>query len=464
MNAPFIWIVLPVLFALGLAFWPARRGRYPLGLAATLAWALTAAFLPIDQVITLGQWRFKIDPRLPFLGRHLTLTDAHRPLLWLSFGLLALWLLSARLTLPQDRTGDYFPALAIGIQGIWLGALTIQPALYAAVLIQVAVLGTTFYLSQYAPSPARGLQRYLILQTLAMPLLLLASWLLTGVEAAPADLALTRQALVFLSAGLLLLLPAFPFHVWAPQLADETPPFLLAFWLALFPSGTLLFGLRFLENYVWLRENQALSQLLGTIGLLTVLIAGLLAAWQRSASRLLAYAGLALNGVTLLAIAASPALNLYILPRHLALLALGYGLQRLTLASGGADYRQLQAAAYHRPQAATLSALGLLTLSGLPLFALFPLYYNTWAYLLAQGRWQGLLFGLGLVGLTIGALRLLAVLLHAREPRPWQSEADLRQRAWGLLLLLGLLLPTLWPQWLRLANGALSRMFPHLLP
>ncbi len=466
MNAPFLWLVLPLGVALVLAAWPWQRGpgrrrwRYPLGLAFSLTEAALAAALPIDQVITLGQWRFKIAPTLTVLGRRLELTDPYRPMLWLSFSLLTLWILGAWLTRQNDR----FPSLALGGSSLLMATLAVQPFLYAAFFIQAAVLGGAFFFARQSRSLSRGLQRFIILQSLALPLLLYASWMLTGVETAPADLALTRQALIFLGAGLLLLLPAFPFHIWAPHLADDLPPYTLAFWLAVFPSGILLFGLRFLENYAWLRENPDLSRLLGLVGLLTLFIAGLLAAWQRRTGRLLAYAALALNGVTLLALSRGGLSGLYILPRHLALLLLGYGLERLSPRGKAQHFRQLQGLAYQRPLAAALGVLGLFALAGLPLFAPFPLYYSVWGQLAAASRLQALLFGLGLAGLTIGALRLLAVLLHSKEMQRWRWEFSLQHILWSGLLLLSLLFTGLSPHWLQRANEALVRLFPHLGP
>ncbi len=460
MNAPFLWLILPLLSAIALAFWPRHTQRYPLGLGVTLFWLGLSIALPIDQVITLGRWRFKIQPEFNIIGRQLILTDTHRPLIWLSFGLLLLWLLGAWFS--QQNT--YFPALALGTQSLWLTALTVTPLLYAAFFIEAAVLGFTFFFARHPRRPTRGLQRYLILQTLALPLFLYTSWMLAGVETAPADLQLTQQALIFLSTSFFLLLPAFPFHIWAPQAADDLPPYILAFWLASFPTYTLLFGLRFLEAYPWLRETPAFARLLTLIGLLTFIIAGVLTAWQRRSGRLLAYATLAFNGVTLLALASHTQYGIDLLPRHLTLLALGYGLERLSPGGRRQTFRELQGAAYRQPLAAGLGVLGLLALAGLPLFSPFLRYYPTWNALTASNLWLGTLFALGLTGLTIGGLRLLAVLLHSPERLPWNWQLPLAQAIWQAGMFLLLLAPTLLPAWLQWTHTVILRLYPHLAP
>ena len=77
----------------------------------------------------------------------------------------------------------------------------------------------------FTARPGRGVVRFLIYQTLAMPFILLAGWLLAGVEASPGDLALTAQSAAMLGMGFAFLLAIFPLYNWVPLLIEETSPY-----------------------------------------------------------------------------------------------------------------------------------------------------------------------------------------------------------------------------------------------
>lgn len=459
MTAPLLWIFLPALLALFLLILPARI-RYGSSVAAALTLAGLAWKMPVDSVISLGGLQFKIAPIFPFLGREFLLSDTARPLLVTSYLLLAAWLFGAWLLGQNDR----FPAFGLGIQALWIGAWAIRPFLYAILLITAATLLTVVFFSLFRPAPGAGLLRLLILQTLALPAMLFTGWLLEGVAAAPAENTTALTALLLLGSSLALLLPAFPFHIWLGQLAEEIPPYLLAFWLAVFPTGTLVFFLGFPEQFAWLRQNPASSSWLTTLGFITLLFASIQAAWQRNAARLLAWVGLAANGVLLLSLGSGvpQAAILLLLPRHFALLAIGFGLNQLASASSDTSLPALQGIGYRFPLALMLIIAGIFTLAGLPLFIAFPPYLAIWEKLTAAGILQSAAFGIGLAGLVIGALRLLAVSLLVKQKPVWQFQQRFLVLFWSLTMLLLLVLPGLYPAWLQTLVESLLRLFPHL--
>ena len=121
--------------------------------------------------------------------------------------------------------------------------MAVQPFLYAALLIELAALAAIPLLAPQGQAPGRSVVKFLTYQTLGMPCILLAGWLLAGVETSPGDLALTIQATVMLSLGFAFLLAVFPLHDWIPGLMAECHPYLAGFLLWVMPSVIIVFSL-----------------------------------------------------------------------------------------------------------------------------------------------------------------------------------------------------------------------------
>jgi hypothetical protein len=96
------------------------------------------------------------------------------------------------------------------ITGLMVASLAVEPFLYAALFIEMAVLLAIPLLTSIYSPPGRGIVRFLIYQTLAMPFILVTGWLLAGVEASPGDLALAAQSTSMLGLGFAFLLAVFP--------------------------------------------------------------------------------------------------------------------------------------------------------------------------------------------------------------------------------------------------------------
>ena len=93
MNAPIIWILFPI--GLAALIWIIRDERWisVTGGAISLLLAALAARLPIDTVVSFGSLAFRIAPTFAVLGRQLTITSAHQPLLVIIYGIVAFWFL-----------------------------------------------------------------------------------------------------------------------------------------------------------------------------------------------------------------------------------------------------------------------------------------------------------------------------------------------------------------------------------
>jgi len=464
MSAPIIWIAAPLVFSALLIILPRERWITYLGTLFALSLAGLAYWLPPDTAQRLGSISLRIDSTFTILGRTISLSAADQVIIILVYGIGGFWFFG---TLAAGNARRIVP-LGLAIIALLVASLTVQPFLYAALLIEMAVLLSIPMLTEPGQKPGRGLLRFLIYQTFAMPFILFAGFLLSGVEAGPADIALITQAAVLLGLGFAFLLSVFPLYTWVPMLSEETLPFAVGFIMTIFPAFSLVFGLNFIDRYSWLRDTAQLSLVLRFIGLLMVVSAGLWAAFQRHLGRIFAYAAVAETGLSLLALSlpdrqAGLQIVFYMLiPR-----ALAYGVWTLSISAiktrvPDLKFSSLQGLARQFPMASAGVVLSNLALAGTPLFASFPVRQALWEKLAAQSIPAALWFGLASLGLWMAALRSLAVLTMAPEHTPWLSVETWSQRVLIGIGLVSLLIIGLIPQWAQPFLANLPLMFEHL--
>jgi len=464
MSAPIIWIFAPFVIAFLLIILPRERWITYLGTFFALLLAGLAYWLPPDTAQRLGSISLRIDSTFTILGRTISLTAADQVIIILVYGIGGFWFFG---TLAAGNARRIVP-LGLAIIALLVASLAVQPFLYAALLIEMAVLLSIPMLTEPGQKPGRGLLRFLIYQTFAMPFILFAGFLLSGVEAGPADIALITQAAVLLGLGFAFLLSVFPLYTWVPMLAEETLPFAVGFIMTIFPAFSLVFGLNFLDRYSWLRDAAALGSVLRLIGLLMIVSAGIWAAFQRHLGRIFAYAAVAETGLSLLALSlpdrqAGLQIVFYMLiPR-----ALAYGVWTLSISALKArvpdlKFSGLQGLARQFPMASAGVVIANLALAGTPLFASFPVRQALWEKLAAQSVPAAIWFGLASLGLWTAALRSLAVLTMAPEHTPWKSDETWSQRVLIGIGLVSLLIIGLIPQWAQPFLANLPLMFEHL--
>src|ERR1041385_7643584 len=178
MNAPTLWIIVPMVIGVLLLFINNQRVLSVLGGFFAVGLALTAQFVPIEVALKLGSFSLKIDSSLVVLGRVLLLQPAEGSLLALIYGAAALWFFGAE----ASNTATRLVPMGFMIIALMVAAIAVQPFLYAALFIEMAILiAIPMLTSIYAP-PGRGVIRFLIYQTLAMPFILVAGWLLARSE------------------------------------------------------------------------------------------------------------------------------------------------------------------------------------------------------------------------------------------------------------------------------------------
>jgi NADH:ubiquinone oxidoreductase subunit 2 (subunit N) len=464
MSAPILWIAIPLIFAIPIGI--PRRDRFAAlagGLLGTIL-SLTAWILPIDAAFRIGTFSFRIDSSVTLFGQTISLTAADQPMLVLVYGIAAFWFLG---TLAVGDARRIVPPGLIATS-LLITSLAVKPFLYAALLIELAVLITIPMLSAPNQKAGRGAIRFLIYQTLAMPCILFAGFLLAGVEAGPGDTALIIQAAILLGMGFALLLAVFPFHTWIALLTEEAPPYAVGFVLILFPTTVILFGLGFLDRYAWLRESPQLSFVLQLAGLLMLASGGLFAAFQRHIGRIFGYAAIAETGISLLALTlpdrptAIMIIFLLIIPRALALGVWAMGIAVIKHDQPSLMYSDLQGLARRFPFATAGMVLASLSIAGMPLLASFPIRQTVWSNAAGASILAAFWIGIGSLGLWSGALRTLAVLVMAPAGTKWEAHETPAQKILLGLGVIGLILFGLFPQWIQPFLNNLPAMFERL--
>lgn len=422
MSAPLVWIILPGVAAGGLYLlrrWP--RLTALLGGSLAIGLALFAWRFPIGAAASLGPWDFKLEGALMLLGRRLELFDADRPLLTLVYLSAAFWFGGALAVRP----GRLAAPLGLAALSLLMAALAVEPFLYAALLIELAVLVIIPMLAPPGHAVGRGVVRFLTFQTLGIPFVLFTGWLLSGVETNPGDQSLALRAGILLGVGFSFLLAVFPFHTWVPMLGEETHPYAALWVFVIIPEMVMLFGLSFLDRYAWLRDMPATYTALRLAGVLMLATSGLWMAFQRHLGRMLAFAALFEIGLALLALSLPQGVSLHFALLPARILALGVwalALAALRRVTPDLNFRSVEGAARRLPVVTAALFTAQLSVAGLPLLAGFPVRLALLEALSVSMPWAALCLLASSLGLLLGALRVLAALLRASEGERWQMS------------------------------------------
>jgi len=463
MSAPLLWIFLPLVLAGILLLLNNPKVVFLSACLFTLFLTLAAWLLPIDTTLTVGGWTFKLTPSIEILGRKLTLTSSDRSFLALIYGSIFFWFIPA---ISLKITWPLIP-LGLAITSLLVATLAVEPFLYAALIIEIAVLLSIPLLMSQRQKPMKGIIRFLIFQTLAVPFILISGWLLAGIGANPGDLALVTQAAIFLGLGFAFLLAIFPFYSWIPMLSEEAHPYLAGFLLWILPTATIFFGLDFLDRYTWLRDISILPAALTTVGILMILSGGILSAFQNHLGRILGCAVIVETGFSLLALSLGGriSLNIFLLllvPRTLCLCIWSLTLAILRESAPGLNLRDVEKLGRTRPFAASGLILANLALAGMPLLAGFPPRLAIWEGMASSSIPLAFCVVIGSLGLFVSAVRTLAALTSAPEGTAWGARETHVQRLLVLVGLLGLFLLGLFPQWALPLWTKLPAIFTHL--
>lgn len=437
MNAPLIWIGLPMLVA-GLLLLLQRKRLLVAAMASAFCGLLMllTGFLPIDSVVQIGPLSIEISSVFVLLGRRFVLNGGDMPFLALVYGIGMVWFLAA----ITGRAHRYFVPLGLGIIALLVAARAVEPFLYSALLIEMAVL---FSIPIFAPpekQPGQGVLRYLIFETMGLPFLLLAGWAAAAVEANPADQVLLVRAVVMLGLGFAFWLAVFPFYTWIPLLMDEVEPYAAGFVISLVPTVVLLFLADFINNFAWLRAFPLFFEGLRLTGVLMVVTGGLWAAFQNRLARMFAYAVIIENGFALLALSLNNRVGFeifvgFFIMRILAAATWSLAHKRIS-AAVEPDLSGICGLIRHFPLSGLALVVSAFSFAGLPLLAGFPLRLVLLENLAKEALFSTVWVLIGQAGMLFCCFRLLAALIGFSPAEPAE-----REEIWpaGVLLAVGVL-------------------------
>ncbi len=466
MSTPILWIVVPGVIAFVLIFLLRRRTiSMIVAILTALILSGLAWWLEVGEVITFGPWAFKIQEQLTVAGRSFVISNLDRPQVALFYIVLAFWFIGAL----GISTPPLFIPLGLASVAIWIAALAVQPILYAALLIEVAVLLSVLMLTPIGKSVNRGVLRFLTYQTLGVPFILLAGWFLSGIEVEAGNTQDIVRAAIFLGFGFAFHLGIFPLHGWIPMLTETAHPYVTAFVISTMISIGVLFPVGFMQRYPSLYEEIDLLDIFRFLGILMVLVGGAWAAFQRHLGRILGFAMILETGRTFLTIGLPEGdqmlFALYI-PRILALGVWAFSLSNLKAHSEDLRFHAVQGLGRKYPIIGAGLVLAQFSLVGIPLLGGFPTYLILWEQSAVYGVWISLGAVLGSAGLLIGGLRSLAVLVMG--PEEVSGPQDDRGRIFSnIIILLGvsaMFIIGIFPQWFVPALTSISGTFGSLTP
>ncbi|MBI5945266.1 MAG: hypothetical protein HY864_12920 [Chloroflexi bacterium] len=463
MSAPILWIAIPFITgALMLLFLRERISPLIAGTVASIL-ALTALIIPIDTALLLGSISLKISPSIQFFGRSFSLSNADGSLLAVIYGLAALWFFGTEASGSANR----FVSFGLMIVALLTASIAVEPFLFAALLLEMAAMLVIPLLIPPTQKPSRGVVRFLIYQTLAMPFILFSGWMLAGVEASPGDINTTVQAGTMLGLGFAFLLGVFPLYNWIPMITEDSPPYVVGFLLWALPTFIVVFALGFLDRYTWVRTSPQLSGAIQLAGIFMVASGGVFAALQRHIGRMMGYAAIAETGLLMLAMGMQSAeiVNvsfLLLIPRGLELAVWALALSIIKRKAPTLQFNEVQGLARSYPVATTAIILSHLSMTGFPLLAGFPPRLALWQELAGQSLPTSFWVFFGMLGLLFAATRTLAVFVMAGGNNVWKlSESWVQMTMLGLGMI-GLFILGMFPQVLQPFLINLPALFNHL--
>jgi formate hydrogenlyase subunit 3/multisubunit Na+/H+ antiporter MnhD subunit len=404
--APLIWL---------LRRWAMIAALLSAGFSALMA--LMAWSLPLDQPVQLWGREVALGQTVSVLGRELAMSQADR------LDLVFIFLIAAGLFLFAWRVsqGWTFYPLGLALMTVLSGALLVESHIFAVLLLQIAAALCVFLIQGGQAGSTRGALRFLTFVTLAIPPILVTSWLLARYELTPDDTSLLDTSTLLFAFGFAILMGVVPFHTWVPAVSADAPPLVTTFVLGIFYAVVWFVMLDLIESFKWLAGHPDFRTALSYSGYSMIAVGGVLAAVQRRLGRLMGYAALVDMGAALLALGlgTTAGLNVALFALgtrvvNLAVMAMGVSLIRHR--AEGDDFDRLVGWGRHVPWATMALVVGGLSLAGLPPGAGFTARWSITRLIAREQAGGALLLLLASVAVSIGVVRALIALM--REPVP----------------------------------------------
>ncbi len=463
MSAPVVWILIPFLAGILILLFVPEKYSSIVGGTVAMILSLVALIFPIDTALLLGSLSIKISTSVEFFGRSFSLSTADGTLLAIVYGSAAFWFFGVYSPKAEKR----FISLGLMIVALFTASIAVEPFLYAALLLEMAAMLVIPLLVPIYQKAGRGVVRFLIYQTLAMPFILFSGWMLAGVESSSGDFGTTVQSGAILGLGFAFLFGVFPLYNWIPMLMEEVSPYVTGFLLWSLSIFTTIFALGFLDRYTWIRTSPQLSSAIIYTGMIMAASAGIFAAMQKHIGRIMGYAAIFETGLVVLAMGLRSSnivdiVFLLLIPRGLELVIWALAISIIKREVYSLRLSEVRGLARKYPIAVAALVTAHLSITGFPLLAGFPsrlaLGQELAGYSLTISFWVFI----GMFGLLIAAIRTLAVFVMADENAPWSVNESWVQISMLAIGVIGLFVIGIFPQVLKPFFVNLPSLFEHL--
>lgn len=467
-NTVILFVILPIVLGLLLILLE-RWQRLSSFLAVIIPLSLTGLALIFSQSLNLsflGQY-LVLEDSLSVFGRTIQIEANQLGLIALLYFVCFLWNLPVKLF----DYNHWFSSLSLIISGLWVLVQFINPFLYSALVVELIVLISVPLLSPRGVPAKAGIMRFLTMQTLALPLILLSGWMVAGIETAPSAEALVFRGSFLVLTGFMLWAGVFPLHSWLPMLSEESQPWSYSFLLVIMQVSLTFFFIHFLNEYPWLRNLEQLGLVLKWLGTLSIFAAGLLAAFQTNLKRISSYIYMAEAGYFILTLAYLPQGGLDIiimslLPRLFGLWSLNFAISYLSknISSDKMELEELKGIIYRYPRTSGLLIISFLNIIGMPLFSLFPSKRILWGIVIADNLLFQIMGILGFLGFTIAFLRTLNIMIRKPENREQEKVENPIMILPITLIMLTMVLAGIFPQLFSTPIQNILLSFNNLFP
>jgi NADH-quinone oxidoreductase subunit N len=382
MNAPFLWIIIPTFVSIFLLTIRNSRIRIIGYVASSAVFVLLTLIINISQIGDENLLPFEISSSLNMLGRSFVLREEDKLLVQIIFIINTLWGIAI---FVFNKKSLIIP-FGFVFSGFILAAVSVDPFLYSALIIEIAVILSIPLIVGKLKNKNTGIIRYLIYQTLAMPFILLAGWFLAGGEIIPVTQEQLIQASLLLGLGFVFWLAIFPFHSWVPMVFEESDPINSGYILIILQTFSFIIINKYISGFAWLRNFAVFFQAFRFLGIIMVVYGAVGYFFQKKVLKMIGYELLYSTGVILIAIGFSNTRGiglftsligsrLFAFPMLIwSTSYLGKKVDNISLINSGEIVKK-------EPITGTLFIYSLLSLAGMPLTIGFPPLQTMYQYL-----------------------------------------------------------------------------------
>jgi NADH-quinone oxidoreductase subunit N len=461
MSTPIFYIATPVLIAFVLFFFR-KKSKLLIAASMTLYGLLTllAYFQVFGEVLQLGPLSIDLSTSLSVLGREFILSNSDRFFLIITCLSSLIWLGGLRSSGLAVNVIPYQMLVTASLTA----ALAVDPFVYSAIFVEIAVLCSMPLLIHAKAPLSKGVIRFLIFQSISLPLILLGGWLVAGSQASPSDLQQIGFAGFLLGSGFAFWLAVFPFHTWIPQLSEDTHSYIAGFLLTIFPLVALLVIVDFSSSITWIRESNLFQTIFLFVGVIMLIAAAFWGLYEKKIKRYLGNLVLFETGSLLILIGLQTSFSveafyLSLLPRSLALLLASFCLA--IMLGEEASTNDITGSIKDFPFASIGLLVALFSIIGIPLMGEFPFKLILFNSLESSTELKPIWLVIGFIGILIPLFGIFT-----RVFTPIKSRFQIHE-TWTQITLISvgillLLLIGIFPGGLRLMVSHLLQYLPFI--